>query len=294
MTWRPAIKRPAATDEALAQDLLVDLGGHGPLLHLAHANGFPPGSYRRLARSLADDYHLVALPARPLWPGSRPAEALTWRPLADDLVRGLDARGLAGIVGVGHSLGGVLTLWAALASRAGRPDLFRALVLIDPVILPRPWLWGLRLLRRLGLEEQQPLAQGALHRRRTWPDRQACFDHYRAKAVFARWSDAALWDYVESGTAVEAHGSVRLRYPPEWEAHIFGTVPLDIWRDVTRLRVPVLFLRGETSHTFRPGVLARLAHLLPHAATATIAGAGHLLPMEKPDETAAAIRAFLK
>jgi len=281
-------------DRAQARKLLVDLGGHGPLLHLAHANGFPPGSYRRLARALADDYHLVALPARPLWPGSHPAEVPTWHPLADDLVQGLDALGQTGIVGVGHSLGGVLTLWAALAPRAGRPDLFRALVLVDPVILPRPWLWGLRLLRQLGLGDKQPLVQGALHRRRTWPGRQACFEHYRQKTIFARWSDAALWDYVEAGTVVEADGSVRLRYPPEWEAHLYDTVPLDIYHDVAHLRLPVLFLRGETSRTFRPGVQARLARLLPQARTAMVAGAGHLLPMEKPEETAAAIRAFLK
>ncbi|MEJ2210297.1 MAG: alpha/beta hydrolase [Anaerolineae bacterium] len=282
-------------DETQARDLLQDLGGHGPLLHLAHGNGFPPGSYRRLARALGDDYHLLALPARPLWPGSRPEETPTWRPLADDLAQGLEALGLSGIVGLGHSLGGVLTLWAALASQARGEGLFRALVLVEPVILPPYMLWGLRLLRRLGLQEQQPLVQGALHRQRTWPDRQACFDHYRRKALFAGWSDAALWDYVDSGTVVEDDGgSVRLRYPPEWEAHIFATVPVDVWRDVSGLRVPVLFLRGGTSETFRPGAQARLARLLPHAETATVAGAGHLLPMEKPEETAAAIRAFLK
>ena len=40
-------------------------------------------------------------------------------------------RGLSGIVGIGHSLGGVTTMYAALQ----RPDLFRALVFIDPVFL---------------------------------------------------------------------------------------------------------------------------------------------------------------
>jgi len=277
-------------DEARARDLLQDLGGRGPLLHLAHANGFPPGSYRRLAGALAEHYHVVALPARPLWPGSRPEEVASWRPLADDLAQGLEALGLTGIVGVGHSLGGVLTIWASLALR----DLFRAVVLVDPVILPRPLLWGLRLLRRFGLEQQQPLVQGALRRRRTWPSRQACFDYYRAKALFVRWSDAALWDYVNSGTRVEADGSVGLRYPAEWEAHVFATTPAHIWRDVAKLHTPALLLRGETSETFRPQVQARLARLLPRARAATIAGTGHLLPMEKPAETAAAIQAFLQ
>jgi pimeloyl-ACP methyl ester carboxylesterase len=112
---------------------LLDLGGTGPIVHLAHANGFPPGTYRPLAEILTGQpvdgsgrsYHVIALPSRPLWPGSLPDSAPSWHPLADDLIRGLDDLGLSGIVGVGHSLGGVLTLWAAVR----RPDLFRAVVL---------------------------------------------------------------------------------------------------------------------------------------------------------------------
>jgi pimeloyl-ACP methyl ester carboxylesterase len=266
-----------------------DFGGRGPLLHLAHANGFPPGTYRLLAGALAAEHHVVALPARPLWPGSRPEEIDSWRPLADDLVRGLEALDAPGLIGAGHSLGGVLTLWAAIA----RPDLFRAVILIDPVILPPHWLWGLRLLRLLGLGQRQPLVRGALHRRRTWPDRRACFRHYRGKALFDRWSDAALWDYVNSGTSPLPGGGVTLRYPPEWEARIFATPPTGIWRDVPRLDRPALILRGEHSQTFRPEALARLGRLLPGARLGTVAGAGHLLPMEQPAAIAAAIHDFL-
>jgi pimeloyl-ACP methyl ester carboxylesterase len=268
---------------------LQDLGGHGPLLHLSHANGFPPGSYRLLARSLAGACHVVAFPARPLWPATDPRAISTWRPLARDLVRSLEGLSRPGIVGLGHSLGGVLTLWAAI----DRPDLFAALVLVDPVILPPLWLWMLRLLRLLGLHHRQPLVQGALRRRRTWPHRQACFDHYRAKGLFARWSDAALWDYVQAGTRPVAAGGVELSYPPEWEARIYATTPTGIWRDVPRLRLPTLVLRGQHSGTFVPRARDRLARLLPAAHVATIPGAGHLLPMERPAATAAAIARFL-
>ena len=45
---------------------------------------------------------------------------------------GLLRGGWRDVIGVGHSLGGVLTLYAAIR----RPDLFRALVFIDPVFLP--------------------------------------------------------------------------------------------------------------------------------------------------------------
>jgi len=68
---------------------------------------------------------------------------------------------------------------------------------------------------------------------------------------------------------------------------------VDIWRDVPRLRVPCLVVRGEHSETFVPGALARVARLLPAARVVTIPGAGHLLPMERPQETATAILDFL-
>jgi pimeloyl-ACP methyl ester carboxylesterase len=294
-------------------DLLHDFGGDGPVIHLAHANGFPPATYRLLADSLINPsstadphYHVVGLPARPLWPdevrwaparkpwadrwpGSRPESAPTWRPLADDLIQTLDDRGLHGIYGVGHSLGGVLTMWAAIR----RPDLFRAVVLIDPVILPPAVLWAMRLMRALGLRGRQPLVQGALRRRRTWPSRQACYEHLRDKPLFARWPDVALWDYVEAGTKIGAGGQAELVYPPEWEAHIFATTPADVWRDVPRLRTPTLVIRGEHSDTFRPEAQARMARLMPDARFLVISDAGHLVPMERPAETGEAIRSFL-
>jgi pimeloyl-ACP methyl ester carboxylesterase len=269
-------------------DLLEDLGGQGPVLHLAHANGFPPGTYRLFARALAAQYHVVALPARPLWPDSVSAGAPTWRTMAGDLLRGLEELGAPGIVGVGHSLGGVITLWAAI----DRPDLFRAVVLIDPVILPPHWLWGLRLARSLGLQARQPLVRATLRRRRTWPDHRACFDHCRHKDLFARWSDEALWDYVLAATREEGN-QVGLRYSPQWEAHIFATVPADIWPDVPRLDVPCLVVRGQGSQTFLPGALARVARRLPAARAVTIPGAAHLVPMERPLETATAVLDFL-
>lgn len=270
-------------------DLLHDFGGEGPVIHLAHANGFPPGSYRLLAETLTGKYHVIGLPARPLWPGSRPESAPTWRPLAQDLIEGLDGLGLSGIVGIGHSLGGVLTLWAAIR----RPDLFRAVVLIDPVILPPTWLWAMRLLRTLGLKKRQPLVQSALRRRSSWPSRQACFERYRTRPFFAAWSDGALCDYVHFGTRERDDGQVELCYPPAWEAHIFATTPTGIWRDVPKLRTRALILRGEQSNTFRPAAQRRMARRLPQAGFVTLPAAGHLLPMECPAETGSALRGFV-
>lgn len=271
-------------------DWLQDFGGQGTLLHLAHANGFPPGTYRPLIDHLREHHQVVALMTRPLWPGSRPERAPSWHLLAGDLVRGLEALGMHRILGVGHSIGGVLTMWAAIR----RPDLFRAVVLIDPVILPPATLALLRLMRAVGLEGRQPLVRGALRRRRTWPDRQTCFQHYRAKDFFARWSDESLWAYVEAGTRPTAAGRVELVYPPEWEAHIFATSPVDVWQTVPLLQVPTLVIRGQETNTFRAASQRRFARLAPHARFRVIPEAGHLVPMERPAETAVEIQRFLR
>ena len=210
--------------------------------------------------------------------------------MAEDLVQALHKRGVTGALGVGHSLGGVLTLWAAIED----PQLFRAVVLIEPVILPPFWLWTLRLMRALGLRQRQPFVQVALRRRRTWPSLQACFAHLRSKPLFGAWSDEALRDYVHSGTRPAPGDQVELVYPPEWEAHIFATTPLAIWRDVPRLQCSVLVIRGAESRTFLPAAQMRMARLLPHARFTTIAGTGHLVPFERPQETAGAIQAFVE
>ena len=283
--------------QAAGSPRLLDLGGTGPIVHLAHANGFPPGTYRPLTETLtghpADgagrSYHVIALPSRPLWPGSLPESAPSWHPLADDLIRGLDDLGLSGIVGIGHSLGGVLTLWAAVR----RPDLFRAVVLVDPVVLPPAMLWVVKLLRRLDLERRLPLVRRTLRRRRAWPSRQDCYAHFRSKPLFAAWPDASLWAYVEAATQECAGGQVQLVYPPEWEARIFATMPTDVWRAIPHLSTPALVVRGERSETFRARSEALMARLVPQARFVVVPGAGHLVPMERPVETGAAIRQFL-
>lgn len=266
-----------------------DFGGDGPLVHFAHANGFPPATYRPFIATLTDRYHVIGLPARPLWPGSRPEEISGWHPMAEDLIRALDGLKARGIFGVGHSMGGVLTLWAAIQ----RSDLFRAVVLIDPVILPPHYLWVARAMRRLGLVYRHSLIWRTLRRRRTWPDRKACFRYFREKPFFARWPDESLWAYVEAGTRERPEGGVELVYSPEWEARIFALIPTDVWRAVPRLRTPALVVRGAHSGTFRPQAMARMQRLLPGARYCVVPDAGHMVPLERPVETGAIVRAFL-
>jgi len=66
----------------------------GPTLHLAHANGFPPGIYRHFAEAMAERYRVLAALTLPLRPGTVPSAVTGWEALADDLGRQLQTAGL--------------------------------------------------------------------------------------------------------------------------------------------------------------------------------------------------------
>lgn len=260
--------------------------GAGPPLHFAHANGFPPGTYKQFLSRLGGTYRVLAMAQRPLWPGERPEQIDAWHQLAGDLIRFLDEQGAQGIVGAGHSLGAVVTMVAALE----RPDLFRTLVLVEPVFLPPPLLAAAAAHPEKAFEI--PLVHIARRRRHHWPSREAAFAHFRKKAVFARFSDEALRDYVEYGLE-ECGESVELRFSREWEARFYGTPPLEVWDQIPRIQQPTLALRGEATDTLMAPAWQLWQELQPAAQFVEIPNAGHLVPMERPDELTTVVAGFL-
>ncbi len=267
-----------------------DFGGHGGPLLLAHANGYPPGAYRRFVTPLLDRHRVWGILQRPFWPNARPADLPDWHPLGADIIRLLDAAGLGGVVGAGHSLGGVAMLYAAVE----RPDLFRALVLIEPVFLPPDLLAELRR-APTAAADRLPLVRVARARRSRWTSRAAAFEHLRGKAVFARIPDDVLWDHVVGAlrAAADGSGDVELACTPAWEAHIYATPPTDVWDLVPRISLPTLAIRGALTDTIRPAEWGLWRRRQPGAAFHELPGLGHLLPLEAPETVAAVVADWL-
>jgi pimeloyl-ACP methyl ester carboxylesterase len=267
-----------------------DWGGTGPVLHFAHANGFPPGTYRRLIGDLTRRHHVVSMSARPLWPDSRHVELRDWSVFAEDLRAELNRQGLRGIVGVGHSLGAVTSLLAAAAD----PGLFSAVVAVDPLVLTgaHSLFWGT--VKAVGLGGQISLVRGARRRRELWSDRGEARTSYSSKKVFASWDPEVLDDYLDAGMIDLPQGGVRLRYQREWEARIFSAAPHDLWAQLRRVSVPTLFVQGEHSDTFLDAARTRVEREVPGSRTVVIADSSHFLPMERPSELAGVVDEFLE
>lgn len=265
-------------------------GSTKPLLHLAHANGFLPPTYQKSLEPLFPHYHVVSVLARPAWGDTPPGWLKNWSQMADDLIEGLKGMGAHQVVGIGHSLGGVLTLYAAVKE----PGLFKRIVLIDPTMLAPGLLRKIQVLKFFGFEARNFLIKGALRRKREWESPEAAYDYFRNRRLFKFWSDDMVESYTKSITAPSAQGKVSLSYPPEWEARIYKTIPTDVWKFAGLLDQPTLVIRGENSNTFLGDGEKEFRKMNPQVNFEVVPGAGHLIPQEKPEEVGKLILNFLE
>lgn len=270
-----------------------DLGGDGEPLHFLHANGYPPGCYQPLFELLQKHYHVFGMKLRPLWGDAKVDELETWHPLSDDLLRFIADRETKPNIGVGHSIGAVVTLRAALRD----PEKFRALVLIDPVLFPPGFMLMWHTFRILGLGERfHPLIKGAKKRRSVFDNLETVYRGYRSRKIFRYMSDENLMVYIEGITQPKPGGGFELVFPPEWEAQIYrtGMHDFDILRDLPKLEMPVLFIRGRETDTFLARTADQIKRKQPKARVETLERSTHLLPLERPKEVFDIMQSFLK
>lgn len=257
------------------------------VLHFSHANGFPVTTYRKLFGLLEDRFEIHAVDRF----GHDPAYPVTreWPHLVRQLLHAIERHGQQPVWLVGHSLGGFLSLMAALR----RPDWVRGVVMLDSPIIGG-WRAGvLRAAQLVGLDERSSPA-GVTRRRRThWPDADIAHAHFKSKPGFAVWDDDVLRDYVLHGTEPTGRERERrLRFDREVEYRIYRTLPTSLGRRVARgTPFPVGFIAGTQSREVRQAGLAATRRLVGDRLR-FIEG-GHLYPMERPEETARAILALI-
>jgi len=68
---------------------------------------------------------------------------------------------------------------------------------------------------------------------------------------------------------------------------------VDLWEPLPRITCPTLVVRGAESDILAPDVAKKMAERLPDGRVVEIAGAGHTVPADRPEEFAREIRGFL-
>ncbi len=268
-----------------------DYGGNGLPLHFLHANGYPPACYKSFLELLQTRYHVFGMLLRPLWKDANPNDIHDWKPFSEDLLQFLEPQRTP-VIGVGHSIGAIVTLRAALRN----PGKFHALVLIEPVLFPQGFMIKWHTVRSLGLGDKlNPLIAGAKKRRRIFDDLETLYRGYRNRSIFRYMSDENLRIYIEGMTRKTDKG-YELIYSPEWEAQIYrtGMQDFDIWHDLPELQVPTLFIRGAETDTFMQNAAKLVKRKQSGAWVETLEKSTHLLPLERPREVFDIMQSFLK
>jgi pimeloyl-ACP methyl ester carboxylesterase len=238
-------------------------------LHCSASSG---RQWSALAESLADDLTVLTPDllgyAEPTgWPAGAP---LSLDDEVEHLAPLISAQ--AGRIHLlGHSYGAAVALQIALRW----PDRIRSLTLYEPV--------RFRLL--LDSPAMTPLAYEVIRLARS-VQRMAGPAPADAAARFVDyWSGEGAW----ARTSPARQRALALRMPKVGAEFTAALEDGAQEADYARLRMPVRLLGGDRSPAPVRVILERLAHLLPDAERVTLAGLGHMGPIEAPERIALAL-----
>ncbi len=179
---------------------------------------------------------------------------------------------------IGHSMGGMIALQLAVRF----PDLVRSAVLIEPVFFA------------VAAQDAPDLLQQHNEEAAPYVEAMAAGDKALAARMFNRmWSteDSPRWPELPERTRAAMTRGV----------HVVAAVEDTLFQDkqgllkpgtLDRAGMPILILEGSKTHPVIPVVTRGLCRRLPNAETAVIQGAGHMVPISHPKETADRILKF--
>lgn len=256
----------------------------------SHGNSFPASTYKVMLDNLRQrGFEIDAVEMY----GHDPKYPVTnnWPHLVQqlaDFARDKQGDGAPAFL-VGHSLGGILSLMCA----ARHPELARGVVLIDSPVIGGWRATTLGLVKRTALVGSLSPGRVSQKRRNHWPSLEAALDNFSSKKAFAHWDPQVLRDYIEHGTH-NAGGQRVLNFDRDVETAIYNSLPHKLDSLIKRhpLKCPVAFIGGTHSAEMRQAGMD-LTHHVAKGRVMMLDGS-HLIPMEKPLATAAAIEASLR
>jgi len=256
-------------------------------IFFAHANGFPSPTYAPLFEAFQSQGYVVDSIEKI---GLDPKFPITnnWPHLVEQLEQEISSRHQEPVIGIGHSLGGLLSY--LLANK--RPDLYSHLILLDPPVI-NGWqniIWWLY--KRLGISHKLT-PEGASRKRRThFANYQDAYDNLRQKRLFKDFSEASFEAYLKDGLTPDGEGGLTLVIDKETELSLFRTASDDLWRYNRKLAMPGLYLTAEGSEFAKRPFAKNLA--VKAGLDYQIVKGGHLFPQEYPVETAEIIMQWLQ
>jgi pimeloyl-ACP methyl ester carboxylesterase len=251
----------------------------------SHANSLNAYTYRSILAGAAASQRILAYDLRGHGGTTLPAikAGHGWSDLSADLVALLEALDVWDVVLSGHSMGATTSLLASAAAA----ERVRAMMLFEPVIEPREITGD----SPAGAASIARVVQGTLRRRAQFPSVGAAVETFVGRGSFKTWPTEIVADYADGGLRPREDGTYELACSPEWEAWGYQSQPRapEVWDTLERAPRPIRILRGQVWSSAT--VESDRDRLAAHGVTIqTVPGAGHFLPMERPDLIAAALQ----
>ncbi len=250
-----------------------------PTVLFSHATGFHGRVFDPIASELVATHHCVTFDYRGNGDSTLPINwSVRWSAFGDDALAVARVAAINGpVIGVGHSMGGSALVMAALRE----PDLFRALILFEPIIFPP--------------RESEPnddrnyMAEGARKRRTTFASFDDALANYAAKPPLNVLHPDALSAYVNFGFSHQPDGAVTIKCSPEHEARTYETGGLhETWSQLSKLTIPTWVISGENEG---PASIAPLiSTAIPGSHFIKFDDLGHFGPMQDPQRFISLIR----
>jgi len=253
------------------------LKGDGEPAHFYHANGFPLGVYKPLLSMLGRKYKISALHLRATWPDiGEPPKSRDWQIYANDLIAFVEQEYDEPIVGIGHSMGATCTILAAHR----RPDLFKALILIEVAMLSSSLSNMARMVPKIFWKYIEP-ARSTYVKRDTWQSREAYLADCKRSRVYKRFSEESIQAMAVHGIKATDNGEFRLAFPKDWEAHNYTQAP-NVMAEIGSLEMPCIAKRGNPSVFFTDSMWQEWKRRSPNTIFGEDLAYGHLYPLENP------------
>ncbi|MCD6047369.1 MAG: putative hydrolase or acyltransferase [Gammaproteobacteria bacterium] len=254
-------------------------------LHFAHGNGFPSESYQELFDHLSPEFDIHYIPM--VGHGEYPVTD-NWPHLVAELIQHIKASHSQPVIGLGHSMGGVLMFMAA----AQAPELFQQIILLDS---PLPGFWRsflLRFVKQMRLLHWFTPIQQVRVRRQSFHSKEEAFQYFKQKPLFRHFTDQSLWLYVENGLTATEKGYV-LRFDRSIETNLYATVPHNLYQYSKPAGVRSSVIYSMHSHLLKSPELLAMRLRYGFELHAFDQGT-HLFPFEYPKETAQKIKMITK
>ncbi|MBA2710402.1 MAG: alpha/beta hydrolase [Tatlockia sp.] len=250
------------------------------LIHFAHGNGFPSPCYKQLfdeLQSRFDCCYIDKIGHNPHFPVQD-----NWHFLVDELIDSVKTKANKPVIAIGHSVGGVLSLLAAIE----QPSLFKAVIMLDSPLPGRFKSSLILLAKTLGVIDTLTPAHLARRRRQFWQSREELLTYLKSRPLFKSFTNECLEDYIDYGLQKTANGYT-LRFDRHIEYLIYRTVPHRLYAYEGQLSVPAALIYGDKSEIvdrFDVRYMKRKYNIKSYKMKGS-----HMLTMEHPKEVAGEI-----